>query len=140
MEPLDAARGRLHHDEDLRFKRAGLHATAIILGNCRALGRSWWGWTVWDWARPAGSSRQAFRSAQVPTETTVRPFLLGLAFVLGGFTDYQHVGNFNRLHLAKLIFGDEPVTTVMRAVADLMQGWGYRSQTDADGRHRLRGV
>jgi len=38
VEPLDAARGRLHHDEDLRFKRAGLHAAEIILGNCRGTG------------------------------------------------------------------------------------------------------
>lgn len=140
-EPLDTARGRLHHDDDPGFRRAGLHAAAIILSNCAALGRSWWGWTAWDWARLAGSSSRAFRAAQVlPTETTVRPFLLGLAFLLGGFTDYQHVGNFDRLHLAKLIFGDEPVTTAMRTVADLAQGWGYRSQTDADGRYRLPGV
>ena len=32
-EPQDTARGRLHHDDDAGFRRAGLHAAAIILSN-----------------------------------------------------------------------------------------------------------
>ena len=141
VEPLDAARSQLHHDDDARFKRAGLHAAAIVLGNCGALGRVWWGWTAWDWARLAGLSSRDFRAAQpLPTETTVRPFLLALAFLLGGFTEYQHLGNFNRLHLAHLVFGEQPVTSAMATVAGLTQSWGYRSQTGEDGRYRLPGV
>jgi integrase len=105
------------------------------------MGRAWWGWTAWDWAKLAGSSSQAFRGAQpLPTETTVRPFLLALAYLLGGFTSYQHLGNFNRLHLAQLVFGAEPVDTAMATIAELMQGWGYRSQTNDLGRNRLPGV
>jgi integrase len=143
VEPLDAACAALHddHGDPIRFGRASRQATAIVLANCAAVGRSWWGWTAWDWARLAGSSSQAFRAAQpLPTETTVRPFLLALAYLLGSFTDYQHVGNFNRLHLAHLVFGPQPVTAAMETVSQIVTGWGYRSQTDADGRYRLPGV
>jgi integrase len=141
VEPLDATRARLHHDDDPAFHRAGRHAAAIILGNCATLGRSWWGWTSWDWARLAGFSSVNFRAAQeLPTETTVRPFLIALGYLLGGFTDFQHLGNFNRLHLAHLLFGAEPLTMTMQEVSVVAERWGYRSQTRDDGRFRLPGV
>ncbi|HEX5255782.1 MAG TPA: tyrosine-type recombinase/integrase [Mycobacterium sp.] len=141
VEPLDAARDLLHHGDDVAFRRAGLHACAIVLGNCAALGRSWWGWTAWDWARLAGASSAEFRAAQpVPTQTTVRPFLVALGYLLGEFAEFQHLGAFNRLHLTHLIFGSEPVTVAMEQVAEVMQRWGYRSQTREDGRYRLPGI
>ncbi len=143
VEPLDAACAAFHdvHGDPVRFRRAGRQAAAIVLSGCEVAGRTWWGWTSWDWARLVGSSSQAFRAAQpLPTDTTVRPLLLALAYLLGGFTDYQHLGNFNRLHLAHLVFGEQPVTAAMDAVSQITQGWGYRSQTDADGRYRLPGI
>jgi integrase len=141
VEPLDAARSGLQHADDVRFRRAGLHACAIVLGNCAATGRSWWGWTGWDWARLTGASSAQFRAAQpLPTETTVRPFLVALGYLLGGFAEFQHLGMFNRLHLAQLVFGPAPVEAAMAQVAEVTQGWGYRSQTREDGRYRLPGV
>lgn len=141
VDPLDAARDLLHHGDDVRFRRAGLHACAIVLSNCAALGRSWWGWTGWDWATLAGVSSEDFRATQVlPTETTVRPFLVALGYLLGEFADFQHLGNFNRLHLAHLVFGPAPVTAAMAQAGAVMRRWGYRSQTREDGRYRLPGV
>jgi integrase len=141
VEPLDAARNALQHADDVRFRRAGLHACAIVLDNCAAIGRSWWGWTAWDWARLAGASSAQFRAAQpLPTETTVRPFLVALGYLLGDFAEFQHLGMFNRLHLAQLVFGPAPVEAAMAQVAEVTQGWGYRSQTREDGRYRLPGV
>lgn len=143
VEPLDAACAALHdaHGDPVRFGRAGRQATAIVLGGCATVGRTWWGWTSWDWARLVGASSRAFRDAQpLPTEVTVRPFLLALGWLLGGFTDYQHVDNFNRLHLAHLVFGEQPVAAAMESVSTITQGWGYRSQTDSEGRYRLPGI
>jgi integrase len=143
VEPLDAVCGRLHdgHGDPVRSVRAGRQAAAVVLGGCAAAGRAWWGWTGWDWARLVGASSRAFRDAQpLPTDATTRPFVLALAYALGNFTDYQHVGNFNRLHLAQLVFGEQPISAAMEAASQIMQGWGYRSQTDADGRYRLPGV
>ncbi len=108
--PLDAARAALHHDDDPKFRRAGAQAVAIVLQHCADTGRSYWAWTPWEWARLAGSSSKEFLDARtLPTETTVRPFLVALAYLLGGFTGFQQLGNFNRLHLAGLVFGENAV-------------------------------
>ncbi|EST27645.1 hypothetical protein N566_23255 [Streptomycetaceae bacterium MP113-05] len=145
--PLDAAREALHRDADLshnaevRHRRAGSQAVAAILANCRVLERSWWGWTAWDWARLCAGGSTEFRGSQeLATDTTTRPYLLALGYLLGGFTDYQHLGHFNRLYLAQLVFGSEPVETAMEQVAVIAHRWGYRSQNREDGRYRLPGV
>ncbi|MEU5852739.1 hypothetical protein [Saccharopolyspora shandongensis] len=139
VEPVDAARAALHHADEPRFRRAGAHAAAIILQHCADSGRSYWGWTGWDWARLCGCSAEEFLAARtLPTERTVRPFLVALGYLLGGFTGFQHLGNFNRLHLARLVFGEAIVEESIDQAADNLDQWGYRSP--AGGRHRLRGL
>jgi integrase len=142
VAPLDATRATLHHaDDDVRYRRAGGHAVAAILAHCAATGRSYWDWKSWDWIGVCGVSSTAFRAAQpLPTETTVRPFVIALAYLLGEFDDFHQLGNFNRLHLANLVFGAEPIQATMDQVAAPMQRWGYRSQTRDNGRYRLPGV
>lgn len=139
VEPVDAARAGLHHGEDLRFRRAGAHAAAIILHNCTDVGRSYWAWTSADWAQLCGPSAEAFVAAQpLPTETTVRPFLIALACLLGRFDAFEQLGTFNRLHLAGLLFGADTVDQSLREAGAVLQQWGYRSVLS--GKHRLRGV
>lgn len=139
VEPLDTARAGLHHGDDTRFRRAGAHAAAIILQNCVDTSRSYWAWTTEDWAQLCGSSAEAFVAArELPTETTVRPFLLALAYLLGGFDDFQLLGTFNRLHLARFVFGAGIVEESMRQASAVLDQWGYRGA--ASGKHRLRGV
>ena len=141
VAPLDAARAAVHHGDDVRYRRAGAHAAAVILQHGAASGRAGWGWTAWDWAAVCGPSSQAFRTAQpLPTETTVRPFTIALGYLLGQFSDFQHLGNFNRLQLAQLIFGAEPIEEAMNQASAVMDRWGYRSQTRDDGRYRLPGI
>ena len=70
----------------------------------------------------------------------MRPFLVALGYLLDDFAEFQHLGMFNRLHLAQLVFGPAPVEAAMAQVAEVTQGWGYRSQTREDGRYRLPGV
>ena len=141
VEPLDAARAVLHHVDDVRYRRAGAHAVAVVLQQCAASGRPYWGWSDWDWATVCGPSSQGFLAAQpLPTETMVRPFVMGLGYLLGEFSEFQHVGTFNRLHLANLVFGAEPVQEAMGQASAVMQRWGYLSQTSQDGRYRLPGV
>ncbi|MEU5185403.1 tyrosine-type recombinase/integrase [Streptomyces olivoreticuli] len=141
VDPLDQALGVLHHDREVLHRRAGSQAAAIVLANCRTLNRSWWGWTSWDWARLCSTGSTAFRTAQqLPTDTATRPFLISLGYLLGGFTDFQHLGNFNRLHLAQLLFGTEALDAAMDEVAVIADRWGYRSQNREDGRYRLPGV
>jgi integrase len=138
--PLDAARVALHHGDDPKFRRAGAQAAAVILQHCADTGQSYWAWSSWDWARLAGSGSGEFLAARaLPTERTVRPFLVALAYLLGGFTGFQHLGMFNRLHLALLIFGGDAVDAAMNEAAAVLDRWGYRSQT-RDGEYRLPGV
>ncbi|MFC7303200.1 tyrosine-type recombinase/integrase [Streptomyces monticola] len=144
---LDAACGALHqeadhpHGEEVRRRRAGSQAVAAVLANCRTLERSWWGWTSWDWARLCAGGSTEFREAQeLSTDSATRPYLLALGYLLGGFTDYQHLGYFNRLYLAQLVFGTEHVEAAMEKVAVVADRWGYRSQNREDGRYRLPGV
>jgi hypothetical protein len=92
IAPLDAARAALHYGDDVRYRRAGAHAGAVVLQRCAASGSAWWGWTAWDWAAVCGPSSRAFRAAQpLPTETTVRPFTIALGYLLGRFSDFQHL-------------------------------------------------
>jgi hypothetical protein len=138
--PLDQAAAVLHHDHSDVHRRAAAHAAGIILQHCADTGQAWWAWTSWDWARLAGSGSKAFLDSQaLPTEKAVRPFLVALAYLLAGFTDFQHLGMFNRLHLAQLVFGAEAVDTAMGEAAVVLDSWGYRSQA-GDGGHQLPGV
>ncbi len=139
--PLDTTLAALHHNEEAHHRRAGAHAVAVVLQRCAATGTSFWSWTAWDWARVCGPSSEAFRAAQpLPTETTVRPFVIALGYLLGGFTDFQHLGNFNRLHLAQLVFSAEAVEEAASEAGAVLERWGYLSQTRDDGRYRLPGI
>jgi len=141
VEPLDATRAVLHHLDDVRHRRAGAHAAAVVLQHCTTTGRAYWGWSARDWATVCAPSSQAFLAAQpLATETTVRPFVMALGYLLGEFSDYQYLGNFNRLHLANLVFGAEPVQEAMNQASKVMEQWGYLSQTTDDGRYRLPGI
>jgi integrase len=139
VEPLDAARAALHHDDDILARRAGAQAAAIVLQHCVDAGRSYWAWTDREWARLCGSSAAEFLAARtLPTERSVRPFLVALGYLLGGFTGFQHLGNFNRLHLACLVFGEDAAEGSIRRAAGILDQWGYRNPLRS--RHRLRGM
>ena len=73
-----------------------------------------------------------------PTESTVRPYVVALAYLLGGFTDFHRLGTFNRLHLACLIFGEPAVEESLRRAGEVLDRWGYRDSSGV--KHRMRGV
>jgi hypothetical protein len=138
VEPLDAARASLHHRDDAKFRRAGSQAVAAVLQHCVDISRSYWAWTEWDWAGLCGGSAREFvASRTLPTETTVRPFVVALGYQLGGFGGFQHLGTFNRLHLATLVFGEDAVETALGQVGEVLGQWGYRGPDNA--KNRMRG-
>ena len=135
VKPLDDARAMLHHADEARYRRAGAHAAGVVLGHCADTGRAYWEWTDWDWAKLCGASTEEFTAAQtLSTETTVRPFLVALGCLLGGFTGFQHLGTFNRMHLAHLVFGATSVEGSMRAAGEILDQWGYRTVLHATPR------
>jgi integrase len=138
--PVDQAVAVLRHDRSDVHLRAGAHAAGTILQRCADTGQAYWAWTGWDWARLAGSSSKEFLDSQaLPTERAVRPFLVALAYLLAGFNDFQHLGMFNRLHLAQLVFGTEAVDAASAEATAVLDRWGYRSQV-RDGEYKLPGV
>lgn len=137
-EPLDDARALLHHPSTARCRRASAHAAGLVLQHCADTGRVYWAWTAADWAQLCGASAEAFLADRVtPTETTVRPFLVALGYLIGGFDGFHLLGTFNRLHLAQLLFGDTAVQTSLRMATQTLDGWGYRGALNHQ--HRLRG-
>jgi hypothetical protein len=137
--PLDETVAGLHRGDHVRFRRAGAHAAAVVLQHCADTGRAYWGWTPWEWARLCGASAREFVTVQpLPTEPTVRPFVVALAYLLSGFTDFHRLGMFNRLHLACLVFGEPAVEESLRRASEVLDRWGYRDSTGV--KHRLRGV
>ena len=64
VEPLDAARAALHHEDTTDLRRAGRDAAGLILAHCARTDRSYWAWTGWEWARLVGASAAEFRAAQ----------------------------------------------------------------------------
>ena len=54
----------------------------------------------------------------------MRPFLVALGYLLGDFAEFQHLGMFNRLHLAQLVFGPAPVEAAMAQVAEVTAAAG----------------
>jgi hypothetical protein len=52
------------------------------------------------------------------------------------FSDFQHLGMFNRLHLAHLVFGREAAGAATGGAAAVLDLWGYRSQA-RDGEYQL---
>jgi integrase len=138
--PVDQAVAVLHQGSGKGRRRASAQAAGIILQQCADSGQSYWAWTSWDWARLAGRGRGEFMDRQALAEqNAVRPILIALAYLLGGFTGFQHLGTFHRLHLAHLVFGRQPVDTAVNEAIAVLSGWGYRTYVRA-GECRLHGV
>jgi hypothetical protein len=51
---------------------------------------------------------------------------------------FDQLGTFNRLHLAKLVFGADVIERSITQTATTLDAWGYRVPVVA--KHRLRGV
>jgi integrase len=132
VRPLDDALATLHHNDSPLHRLAGADAAALVLARCARVERSWWGWTPADWRELIGGDATAFReSITWPASTTVRPFVIALAYLLAGFDDFHRIGIFDRLYLAGLVFGPDTVAGTLAHVATLLGSWGYRGHDGA---------
>jgi hypothetical protein len=130
--PIDDALATLHHNDSPLHRLAASDAAALVLGQCLRVERSWWGWTAADWRELLGVDATAFRAAVTwPASTTVRSFVLALAYLLGGFSEFHLIGMFDRRNLAGLVFGDDAVDNTLAEVASLLGSWGYRGHDDS---------
>jgi integrase len=135
LRPLDDVRASLWCP-DSTYQRQGVNdAIALVLLRCVGQGRTFWCWTAEDWLQLIGVGTAEFRrSSPGWVDGTARSTLVAYAYLLGGFTDFDRLGGFQRLPLSRRVFGEELVEQAHQQVNRVLDGWGYRIESDVDSR------
>lgn len=121
VRPLDDARGPLGWLPDrVNHRRAITDAIGLVLHRCASEGTSYWAWAPQDWARLIGTDRASFTAGWPPwLEPFTRPYVTALAYLLCGFTNFELIGSYGRLALARRVFGQEPIQHALGEMACL---------------------
>lgn len=121
--PLDEARASLRwQPSGLRHhERGATGAVGLVLARSGQLGTAWQQWTDPEWAGLIGTSSQEFRRAWPWTiEAGIRPYVLFLAYVAGGFSSLHEIGRFHRPALAWRAFGRDAVDDAAGQVSKVL--------------------
>ena len=94
---------------------------------------AFWAWGQREWAQLlCGSGRQFAK--RYPVTTGCRQHLMAFAYLLNPTLDLDNCGAFERLGLARKVFGRARVDNAIRQVHQAVTSWGY-SQSNARGLH-----
>ncbi|MDQ6671453.1 MAG: tyrosine-type recombinase/integrase [Chloroflexota bacterium] len=133
VRPLSDACFGLHIPATSHHRRAADYAVAMVLQACAETGLSFWSWDPASWVAVVGADQEAFfRRYPSWADGGERSYLVALAYLLSGFTAFELLGKFNRLALARRIFGPRRVDTAVGRITTVLQGWGYHSTRTAD--------
>lgn len=125
LQPLVNARAALEA-QTKHGRLAADAAVATLLHHCRRTGCSYWGWTLAQWVEVLGTDQVRFVAAHPGwVERSTRSYLIGLAYLLGCFADFDALGGFKRIAVAEKVFGRERVRTALCAIDTVLCGWGY---------------
>lgn len=128
VRPLNEALDTLHWTpEKLHQERFARDAAGLVLLHTRDLRKPLWAWQEQDWVALIGAQAGDFRRTwpgQIGHNS--RPFVIALAYLLGGFTAFDLLGPFQRLTLARLVFGTAVVDDTVVQISGVLAGWGYR--------------
>ncbi len=132
VDPLcDARRGL--HTTGQRGPTAADNAAAFILQSCTSEQRAYWGWDRTAWARVCGRTPRAFyESAPVWAHDSGRHYVIALAYLLGDFVDPLPIEAFERVRLAKVVFGAAPTDAAIARVDSAASALGYRASESSD--------
>ena len=98
-----------------------------MLLRCAEDGTTYWAWPDEEWARLIGASSAEFgRSWPGWSDGTVRPYVTSCAYMVGGFTAFRSIGPFDKLAVARRVFGKDQADQAMQRIADVLGRWGYR--------------
>ena len=125
IEALHWPAAENHHR---RFAR---DAAGLVLMRCGQLRRAFWGWSPQDWIELIGADGAAFRhqwSGQIGANA--RAFLIAFAYLLGEFTSFEQFGRFQRLPLARRVFGADLIDDAVQQVCTVLADWGYSRERD----------
>ncbi|WP_219912474.1 tyrosine-type recombinase/integrase [Nonomuraea fuscirosea] len=133
LRPLELADSSLDSPPTSHRCRATADATAVLLLRCAQSGRAYWGWTAEEWVEVVGADQAGFRrSAPAWADDAVRSYVANHAYLLGAFNEFHRLGSFQRLPLARRIFGRTRVDSEIRKVRAVLAGWGYQLGRDDD--------
>ena len=129
VQPLDDARQALFTPGGRYHERSSLDAVGIILQGCATTQQAFWAWSPETWIDAVlAESQQAFQRLYPGwIDGAVRPYLVGIAYLLDCFTAFHLLGGFNRIALANRIFGPTLVQQAVDPIMTTLCDWGYHS-------------
>ncbi|MDQ2960995.1 MAG: tyrosine-type recombinase/integrase [Candidatus Dormibacteraeota bacterium] len=132
VDPLCDARRSLHSTGQ-RGPTAADNAAAFILQSCLTEQRTYWGWDPAAWGRVCGRTPRAFYdNAPVWAHESGRHYVIALAYLLGEFVDPLPIEDFERVRLAKIVFGSTPIDAAIARVDSAAAALGYRASESSD--------
>ncbi|WP_067469976.1 hypothetical protein [Actinomadura macra] len=133
LRPLEAVNAGLDGPVTPHRHRAMLDVAALLLLRCADHGQTFWSWTDQEWVFLLGRDHAEFRRhAPAWAGDEVRPYLAAHAYLLGSFTGFDRLGNFQRLTLARRIFGRDRLSSEISRARVVLAEWGYRLGNDDD--------
>jgi integrase len=133
VDPLRDARDSFH-TVTTRGPYAADGAVAYVLQSCLSDGRVYWGWDQPTWARVCADTSRSFLNGPSPrwAYDSGRQYVIALAYLLGEFTDPLPVEAFERIRVAKIIFGLAAVNVAIARADAAAAALGYRASESSD--------
>ena len=132
IDPLRDARRSLHTTGQ-RGPTSADNAAAFILQSCLIEQRAYWGWDGAAWGRVCGQTPRAFYDrAPVWAHEAGRHYVIALAYLLGDFIDPLPIEGFERVRLAKVVFGPTSIDAAITRVDTAAAALGYRASESSD--------
>ena len=101
-------------------------AAAALMRACQREGCTYWGWSPEVWQRILGHTQAQFFCENGPLVAGGgRQYLIAIAYLLGCFRQVRLLGDFDRVALAKKVFGHPAVEVALQPVQEILSGWGY---------------
>ncbi|MCX4637989.1 tyrosine-type recombinase/integrase [Streptomyces platensis] len=131
LGPLEQVRSCLRIPDNAGHHRwVDYQVVGMLLSRTAEAEGVWWGWDRAAWSRLIGADAREW-SRQWPSgaSRSCRPRLLAYAYLLDAPVDEALFLGFERLRLARTVFGPEIVDREVDTVYGLLRGWGYRLET-----------
>ena len=127
IHPLRAALAVMEGEERLK-----MHSTYLFLRMCARDGRPFWAWEHGTWVKVLSTSQADFFTMHKPgNPTDLRQFVIGVAYLLNCFHDFQALGGIETALLARKIFGQELVDATFAPILAVNAQWGYSRKDEA---------
>lgn len=119
FEPISAVLVATGATVKIRAQVLGIIAHEMHRRQC-----TFWGWTAAEWEDTLGPSVRQFER-HYHLGSGCRQHVMVVAYLIGGVDDVAAFRQFDRLALARKVFGATPVDRSVQTVLDALEHWGY---------------